>query len=231
MTEILDQFEALTSRGLKVIPLHPASKVPMYKKWNRFWSKDYCFSILTKTPKANLGLLLGKVMDVEGDTDEANSFLNSLLKDIPHPCYSSAKSFHHLFLNPFPDLTICRYRGIEFRAKNHQSVLPPSCHKDGTSYEWVSQEFPIPSLPSRLLQLLEFIPRRKDLKPGHTTWLCSICKNREYIHEKRLELEKIALKSFGLQWMCRKCRTIDLRPICKKLRVRGHARNTLSPHS
>ena len=47
----------------------------------------------------------------------------------------------------------------------------------------------------------------------------------------RLELEKIALKSFGLQWMCRKCRTIDLRPICKKLRVRGHARNTLSPHS
>jgi hypothetical protein len=222
MTAILEQFESLTDQGLQVIPLYPNSKIPMYRRWNQFWNKDFCRSILKKTPRANLGLLLGEIMDVEGDTAEANIFLNDLLKDIPHPCYASSKSHHHLFRNPFMEMSICKYRGIEFRAKNHQSVLPPSYHEDGTTYSWINKDFPIPKLPMPLMQLLDLLPKKTNLKPGHTTMLCHLCKERCFIHSKRLELEKGVFDYWELEWQCQKCRKVDLRPHCKKLRARGY---------
>lgn len=173
-----DFVEAYVNIGLFPIPCYHASKRPMNVGWNDGWSVENCLAAFRQFPGANVGILLGDIVDVEGDTPEANMFLNDLLKDHPHPQWTSAKSVHHLFLNPDPTLTRRVFQDVEFRGHRHQSIVPPSLHDSGIRYQWCEvTEFPVPPMPSSLLEFFESIPKKfrntQGKKPEEVVFSCN----------------------------------------------------------
>ena len=221
MASRLEHFDVLRKNGLEVIPLHRHTKNPIYFGWQSSYDPEESRRHFAQDPKANLGLRLGEIIDVEGDSDNANKIIADMIGDCPHPSYFSSKSVHHLFLNPFRNLTRLVFQCIEFRAYRHQSVLPPST-VDGIVYKWTSTNFPVPPLPDRLYKFLEHIRRNQqnDVKRGHVKLPCAVCKKTVYIHKHRLDLELLAFKTSCQRWMCRECREVDLRPLCRKLSKR-----------
>lgn len=220
MPRILDHFDALTGKGLKIIPLWENSKAPICKGWTGEWVREKVSEKVTQLPEANLGLLLGEIVDVEGDSEDANRVILDLIGDYPHPSYLSTKSIHHLFLNPDPYLRHFRFGEIEFRGYGHQSVIPPSQHQ-GIVYKWVHAfKFPVPQMPERLwnFYLNKKKGRDQNIKPGHIQVRCFACGHKCRLHKKRWLLELEAFKLLGAKWECQNCRTIDLRPACRLIR-------------
>lgn len=218
--KIVDYFDKLVALGLQIIPLRANSKIPYYRKWNaKQWNMEKAREQLLRYPDSNIGLLLGQIIDVEGDDEHANRLIEDLIGDYPHPVYTSTKSVHHLFRTPDPDLSIQTFEKVEFRGYGHQSVLPPSVHY-GISYRWVNARFPVPEMPPRLLRFFEKLRRglKDDVKPGHVKVYCSVCGKEHYLHKRRWKLELQAFSTFGLQWQCHVCRKLDLRPLCRKLK-------------
>jgi len=218
MLTMTEHFERLTDLGLKTIPLRENSKAPMNKCWQKEWNWKKNRDNFCRFPDANIGLLLGDVIDVEGDSEYANKLLSNLIGDYPHPSYRSTRSIHHLFKTPDPDLRILKHKEIEFRGCGHQSVLPPSQHF-GVEYRWISELFPIPEMPERLLRFFNMLRGEKPkIKPGCVRLWCSTCHEECHLHQKRFQLELEAFKLLGSSWECQKCRTIDMRPLVRTLR-------------
>lgn len=217
-TAILNHFDTLTAKGLKIIPVRENSKVPMCKGWSSEWDRERSRRKLEIFPDCNIGLLLGNVVDVEGDTEDANRTILRLIGEYPHPCYRSTKSIHHLFQSPDPKLRIFRIGKIEFRGHGHQSILPPSSHQ-GITYQWISQIGDIPPMPE---SLRKFYTDHRDKihksKPDHLRARCDVCGKSELIHQKRLQLELAAFGNLGLKWQCHGCRKVDLRRACRLIR-------------
>lgn len=216
---ILDNYDTLTNLGLKVIPLRPNSKIPLCRRWTQEWDPKTSRVKLQQFPDCNIGLLLGTVIDVEGDSEWANQTLTALIGDYPHPAYTSTRSTHHLFSNP-NDLKLLKFKDIEFRGFGHQSVLPPSQHQ-GVEYRWIQEiNGNIPPMPTPLLEFYSKIQKRNGpkLKPRHVAITCSRCGEKCYLHQKRLYLEIEVFRELGRSWECHSCRTVDLRPLCRKFR-------------
>jgi hypothetical protein len=211
MSKILEYFDALVSHGLQVIPIKANAKSPLCKGWNsKSWDSEKTRNKLLHFPDSNIGVLLGNIIDVEGDSPSANELLNKIIGKYPHPCYSSARSIHHLFLNPDPGLSIFEFQKIEFRGHGHQSVLPPSKHND-VCYSWLNcAQFPIPEMPKRLLDFYHKVKygNLNNLKPNHIKVYCSVCQRSLFLHKKRWQLELRLFQSFGMKWQCRKCRSV-----------------------
>lgn len=213
----LDEFDRLTAHGLKVIPLRQNTKIPLCKAWQKLWEPNRFRRKLQMFPEANIGLLLGEIIDVEGDSQKANVTIAKLVGDYPHPCYQSTKSVHHLFATPEPDLRIFKTGDIEFRGKGHQSVLPPSNHQ-GIQYKWIQDlALPIPPMPEPLLEFFSEKKYGKKINPDHTKVYCKRCDLGLFIHDKRLKLELMAFKSLGLSWQCHRCRPLEIRKLCRLL--------------
>ena len=226
MPTVIDHFDALTSKGLRVIPLRENSKVPMCKGWSKIWDRDQARSKLERFPDANIGLLLGEIIDVEGDSEEANHTIQDLIGDYPHPSYQSIRSVHHLFATPDSSLRIFRIGEIEFRGHGHQSVLPPSSHY-GFRYHWLKNFcFPPPEMPERLRVFYERHAKGiKDRnKPGHIRVWCNQCRESCWIHSKRFREELAVFKLLEQRWVCQNCRKLDLRSACRMMRanIPGH---------
>lgn len=205
---------------LKIIPVQPLSKIPIGYDWQNLpnYNLNKCRRIFA-TSNCNVGLLLGDIVDVEGDTDEANYFLNKLIDDYPHPKYQSAKSIHHLFTNPDPNLTRLIVNGIEFRGHSHHSVIPPSRHSDGIEYSWIKgTKFPVPPMPQSLLKFYNSQKKVKLVKNEYVSVLCDSCRSVVQIHRKRFCLEVKACENMKINWSCKKCRTCDLRPHVRHLK-------------
>jgi hypothetical protein len=221
MASILNHFDALTNQGLKIIPLRENSKIPLCRNWNKKWDHDWARRKIKKLPKSNLGLLLGDIIDVEGDSEEANETILNLIKDYPHPTYRSSKSIHHLFLTPDASLRHFRWKEIEFRGHGHQSVLPPS-QAAGVFYRWLkSFKFPVPKMPDELISFLNAKRKSKNsyqIKPGHMKIRCFCCEKTKHLHKKRFELELTAFQLLGQKWQCHGCRDVDLRKDCRIIR-------------
>lgn len=218
----VDWFDRYADLGLKAIPLYPRTKTPISTNWHSIWNKEKCREAFKRHPSLNMGLILGELIDVEGDTEEAEQELSEIIKDYPHPMYRSLRSTHHIFINPNPNLTLIKINGIEFRGQKHQSVLPPSIHETGVKYQWIKgTKFPIPKMPDELLNLIDNhnkVESKFVLKPGHIKLWCSKCGVLKLMHKKRHDLEKEIFSSMCKKWECRNCRKIDLRPACKKLK-------------
>lgn len=218
---VLDHFDALTKHGVKVIPLRENSKAPMCKGWNRDWDRDISRERLQRFPEANIGILLGDIVDVEGDNQESNRKILDLIGDYPHPTYHSNRSTHHLFQTPDPKLRLLKVGKLEFRGHGHQSVLPPSQFK-GIEYKWLKKfRWPIPEMPKRLFIFYEKNKQgkpKKLVKPGHMQVWCAECRHKCYLHKKRFKLELEAFQILGLRWQCWDCREFDLRPACRMIR-------------
>ena len=217
----IEHFDYMVSKGFEVIPVHPGTKRPRLRRWQDVrYSSPEMRSLFERFPDSNLGLRLGEIVDVEGDTASANRKIAELIGDYRHPQYTSRRSSHHLFLSPDPDLRLQKKDGIEFRGHGHQSLLPPSSHA-GVSYVWIDDAgFKIPAMPPRLLSYLRSISkkRRRHIKPGHIACWCSTCGDRSVLHKKRWKLELSSFASLGEKWQCRSCRTVDLREACRALR-------------
>lgn len=214
-TEIVQQFDDLVSKGLQIIPVRSNSKIPMQKAWTK-WDQGLCRETLQRYPDANIGILLGDIIDVEGDSEHANNMLLDIIGKYPHPCYTSSRSVHHLFRNPDPKLRILRHQNIEFRGFRHQSVLPPS-HHQGISYSWLNCEFPVPEMPKRLLKFYSSLKGSgKCRKKGYVCVWCGNCESKHFVHHKRFSKELKIFKSLHSKWLCQKCREIDLRPLCRQ---------------
>jgi hypothetical protein len=230
METIVDHFDQLTECGINVIPLWENSKQPMCKGWSRTWNREHSRRVLQVYPSANIGILLGGIVDVEGDSENANRTIWRLVKGHPHPSYKSQRSIHHLFINPDPNLRIFRYNEVEFRGYGHQSVLPPSQHQ-GTQYLWLDTTFPIPPMPPKLLEfyydLKSSHSRIRHIKPQHHKIWCHQCGVSVILHEKRMQLEQEAFRLLGMSWECRKCRELDLRSICRHLKSGKNVPKTL----
>lgn len=213
--------------GLKPIPISKQSKRPICKDWYSNWSSTRWRSYFHED-KFNMGILLGDVIDVEGDSPQANELIEKLIGNCPHPKFSSSKSIHHLFKSPNKQLTRVAYKGIEFRGMNHQSVVPPSIHGDFVSYRWLrGSVFEIPEMPINLLEYFKKIDSfKKKSQTLHSTFkpkplystICKSCNRKVKINKKRLALEVKAFWDFKLPWACQKCRKIDIRPICRALK-------------
>jgi hypothetical protein len=218
MASLVEHFDVLSENRLEIIPLHEGSKNPIFKKWQTSYSQSNSRSYIEHHPECNLGIRLGTILDVEGDSDHANRTIIDMIGDFPHPSYSSRKSVHHLFLNPFANLTRVVFQNMEFRGKRHQSVLPPSSVSN-TSYKWLTIDFPVPPLPNRLLLFLNRIQRNRkhDVKPGHLKVTCAACREICYLHKHRFALEIASFKNMGMLWTCHACRPVDMRSFCRKL--------------
>jgi hypothetical protein len=226
---LLKYFDLYTLKGMQIIPVYKNSKVPVGKNWNRNWNKEKCREMIA-TGNYNLGILLGDIVDVEGDTPEANDLLTRMIDGLPHPMYRSSRSIHHLFINPDPHLTATRFQDIEFRGQLHQSVLPPSTHEDGTGYLWLrGTSLDIPDMPQELRDF--YFKNRREVRPryffrrgpkplphGLKKTTCSCCGKVEVIHKKRLMLEVRAFAEHHLPWMCHCCRKMDVREACRRIR-------------
>lgn len=222
---MIDYFDLYTSKyNWKIIPVFSRSKIPVLKKWNSNYDKGWCRFYVSTHSDTNLGLLLGEIVDVEGDTPEANRILDGLLAGHEHPTYTSSKSVHHLFRSPDPDLTCLKFGGMEFRGNKHFSVLPPSVHAGGVEYKWLAEPGDaIPDMPTGLLELYNSNKKKcQKIKPGFVLQDCPCCGRKQPIHKKRLTLELQAFRHHGSVWACHGCRKIDVRETCRLVR-RGKA--------
>lgn len=218
-------FELYVQAGLQPIAVYLGKKTPVGLNWNSNWHVEKWRPYFDNDNAYDMGILLGDIVDVEGDTEEANDLLRQMTEHTPHPMFRSSKSTHHLFLNPDPFLTRKVFNGMEFRAHKHQSVVPPSTHEHGSKYGWlVGSKFIIPEMPDELLQYYKSHNVKYKEKPygqikdDFTQMVCRSCKNEFFIHEKRLFLEVKAFQEHKLPWMCHKCREFDLRQSCRVIR-------------
>jgi len=216
-------FELYVQAGFQPIAIFKAKKAPVGLNWNGNWTAEKWRPYFEIENAYEMGILLGSVVDVEGDTEEANDLLHQMTEYTPHPKFRSSKSTHHIFLNPDPSLTRKVFNGMEFRAHKHQSVVPPSMHKDGSKYGWlVGSNFIVPNMPDELLRYYESHNSKhkigKQAKDGYTQTICKCCKEEFFIHKKRLLLEMRAFQEYKLSWMCHKCREFDLRQSCRVIR-------------
>lgn len=217
LLEFFDHY--VENLGWRVIPVFPSSKVPVGRRWNSKYDKKWSRHYISGHADCNLGLLLGDVVDVEGDTPEANEVLKRIIGDEKHPMFRSDKSIHHLFLSPDPTLTAIRHRGIEFRGKKHFSVLPPSRHAGGVTYEWISEpDNAIPPMPESLLCFYQAHKCRARQAQSLISANCTSCGIPVSLPSARFDLEIEAFRKNDIGWQCRNCRSIDVRGICRFLR-------------
>jgi len=223
--EIRSAFSAYLSHGYRPILLADKSKKPILKKWNTGYNPDYYKYLLKNSNNFNIGLLLGDIIDIEGDNDAANNFLNDLFKNIEHPVFKSLKSTHHLFRN-YPGSKITRWhaKSIEIRAYKHQSVVPPSTHEmQNFSYEWqtdlpYASQVPIftKDLQNRIFNFCGL--QKQICKPDSVKAACFKCKNKKFVHRKRFFCEIEIFRATGHLWMCRNCRPKSINDHVRNIR-------------
>ena len=226
---LLKFFDKYVQLGLQPIAIYKNSKQPCGMHWNKNWSVEKWRPYFLQN-NYNMGILLGDVVDVEGDSEEANDLLERMIDGVRRPRYRSSRSIHNLFLSPDQNLTRLVANGIEFRGYSHQSVVPPSCHEDGSNYFWLAgSEFPIPPMPQ---ELLDFYNRNKShqgsKKPAYNKQnknkkhfiktVCKSCNESFFIHKVRLQLEVKAFMSHDSIWLCRNCRKYDVKKDCRAIK-------------
>lgn len=113
-----------------------------------------------ESSRCNVGLRLGAVsgvVDVEFDSPDAEEVLQRYgLHLIDTPAYSSGRGIHRLFQHEdwMPDSAVVKVSGLEVRIGGgemaSQSVIPPSWHKSGKSYDWLPGRSPSDVAPAKL---------------------------------------------------------------------------------
>lgn len=211
MLQLPEFVKLYVQLGFKPVPLRPFSKIPVYSKWNKNWNEIECLSYFSMYPNSNIGLLLGDIIDVEGDNQEANKLIEKLIgKKCPHPIYKSAKSVHHLFLNHDKTLTRLVAEGIpvEFRGYGHQSVVPPSFHEDGIQYEWISPiTTTMPTMPDALMEFYQSETLKKQKKVGFSKNHVSKKDAVEQYTKNYLKF-RYDVKPGSMKIWCGKCKSI-----------------------
>jgi len=155
--------------GWRVLPIRPASKLPIVKAWQRAATAEKTAIIAwwKKWPTANVGICLGEgsnLIDIECDSEQAEKDYLSLFDgDLPVTAtYQGARGKHRLFRwhKELPGGAVIHLGKIEVRTgnvgKGAQSVFPPSIHPSGIAYQWLvpPSECPPVAIPDAILARL-----------------------------------------------------------------------------
>ncbi len=138
-----------------------APKAPLVDGWPDWHPSTMALAdILKKHPRAGIGIHLGgsDLIDLEGDSPDAEALLEDLCRGLDFPCWRSRRSKHRLFqANPAVGHLNIKSVAIEFRTGRHQSVLPPTVFQGGARYEWLVSPFEVlpPQLPDHLIQFYQ----------------------------------------------------------------------------
>ena len=160
------------AKGLSVIPLAPKQKGPKLAGWSVFCDKqmmpDFAQKFFGK--EHNIGLCLGSasgLMAVDIDTDDAD-LLKKIEKIIPNsPVKKRGKKGYTAFYI-YEGQTSCSFKkgdaGIDILSAGRQTVLPPSIHPSGISYEWLTpatlltfDKTKLPKLSDNQIEQLRFL--------------------------------------------------------------------------
>ncbi len=155
----------VTELGWCLVPLRavePEPKKPIYGGWPDLRPKEQqLVEIFEGQPHLGIGLNLGPsgLVDIEGDSPQAEAILDDLCQGLEFPCWRSRRSTHRLFRSTEG---ISHHRiadlEIEFRAERHQSVLPPTQFRPGgTTYEWIVDPFDVaaPPVPPKIVEFFK----------------------------------------------------------------------------
>ena len=88
--DLIRYFDKYVEIGLKPIPIYKFQKCPVSDGWNKDWSIDR-WRPYFNTNELNIGILLGDIIDVEGDSDEANDLLERMIDGCSRPRFRSSK--------------------------------------------------------------------------------------------------------------------------------------------
>lgn len=161
----------LHARGFSVIPLAPNSKYPTIERWSEFCSRrptDGEHARWMDWKAANVGLCLGEAsgimaLDFDDDVNGLHAGVLAVVPDSPVKKrgakgftafyrYSGEKSQGH---------GVEGKRVLDILSGGRQTVLPPSLHPSGGSYEWITpltlaQCSPdqLPAIPAASLALI-----------------------------------------------------------------------------
>jgi hypothetical protein len=150
--------------GVRPIPLRPETKIPGPKNWTKLRIKKTDVADHFSTTD-NVGGLWGSpsgwIVDLDIDLDEATQLAPYLLPNTLIYGRKSHTSSHYLFRSDGAKSIKCRTRTlgsiIELRSTGLQSVLPPSVHPEGETYE-IEKNTEIVEIPhaqlTRLVQQL-----------------------------------------------------------------------------
>ena len=211
---IKDAFVKYLDFGYQPILLHPNTKMPIFYGWQKKYNFKNYYELLKNNINYNIGFLLGNIVDIEGDSEEANNILNNYFLTINHPVYKSKKSFHHLFKNLHRNITRIQINNFEIRGYNHQSVVPPSKVDSIENYTWTEDLIPFKYLPeipndfAKNFNIKNFKTYKKTIskdKSKSGIW-CFKCKNKFYLNKQYLSLQLEKIKQANKQWLCKICK-------------------------
>lgn len=196
---------ALRARGYSVIPLAPAQKYPTIERWSEFCNRlpsDEEHARWMDWKAANAGLCLGAAsgvvaLDFDDDVDGLHS---SILAVVPvSPVQKrGAKGFTAFYRyggQRSQGFSVRGTRVLDILSDGRQTVLPPSLHPSGGSYEWIkpltleaaSPEH-LPDLPASSLQMITSLFRPEPV------WQRTVRPQREPYREAGLEQIAEALR-------------------------------------
>jgi hypothetical protein len=149
-----------------------AGKKPVLPGWNkeRLTEAELDAALQGTNHNIAIALNLSELIDVECDTDEAESNLQAMFggQVPPTPTWRSKRGLHRLFRRPpgLPERAVVKLDGIEFRIGNDKgalSIVPPSVHPDGPRYEWLPglsiHDVGTAELPKTIATRLEQAPK------------------------------------------------------------------------
>lgn len=149
MGKTLDCADDYLLRGWRPIPIPHGSKNPNRKGWQKErWSRDelpHCFN-----NGQNIGLLLGEpsggLVDVDLDSPEALAIADEILPvtNMKSGRTGAPESHRWYICNQLsatakfrdPSRSDDRAMIVELRSTGGQTVVPPSIHPNGESYQW-----------------------------------------------------------------------------------------------
>jgi Bifunctional DNA primase/polymerase, N-terminal len=170
--------------GLRVLPLKPMSKEPLYKKWQvRATSDpDQIDDLFPENAPYNLGVATGKgllVVDIDPRNGGEESWEQVLAQHDPLPRTATARTGsdgRHVLFRVDPESTVVGrvglWPGVDIKGDGGQIVVSPSLHPTtGEPYEWIvhPNEGIAPPPPWLLQAILGRRRERADGRLGNAT--------------------------------------------------------------
>jgi hypothetical protein len=137
----LNYAEQYLSRGWSPIPLEPGQKRPSLSGWQhlRLGMDDLAVHF---SGSQNIGLLLGDpsggLVDVDLDSPRARELAPEFLPATGLISGRRSSPRSHWWFRVTEPVDTIQLRGLEVRSTGVQTVVPPSRHPSGESYEWAT---------------------------------------------------------------------------------------------
>jgi hypothetical protein len=143
-----------------------AGKHPVGGQWQHraTTDEDAIYDALDVSSPRNIGVQWGArsgVIDIEFDCEKGRHSASKYGLDKKHtPTYTSKRSTHRIFkwTDKLPKAGVVKVEGLEVRIggdnKGSQSIVPPSLHHSGVSYQWVEGMTPEDCEPAEIPQEL-----------------------------------------------------------------------------